>query len=349
MRKLAVTMLLAGAFCFEAPAQSGLPLVQPDAGFVLGVEWRRIVDSPAGVMFTDEMLKSGNLAGKGLEKAFIHSLDSLIIASPASALAKSATQPPVLVVLKGHFETAQIRGLLGAEARTMEKYRSVELLSPPDGAAGTRIAVLDAGTILAGDRAQVCAAIDRIKSGRLTAARAGILEGIADLAAKNDLWMIVEVPASAAKDAPAPMAQMFSGVRSAELGVSLQQGLALRLNVLAKDNASAKTMTDALQGLIAMAAMSQDQASQPSLDFLRKMRIAPEGSRVKLELALDQSEFEKILKDAQNTRVAAGAPASPAASATTMAPQVQHAGPKTIRISGLDGGPVEVPLAATQK
>jgi hypothetical protein len=342
-------MVLAGAFGVHAPAQSGLPMVQPDAGFVLGVEWRRIVDSPAGAMLTDQIKKSGTPAQQGLEEAFIRGLDSVVIASPASALAKSGTQPPVLVILKGRFASAQIRGLLGAEARSVEKYHSVELLSPPDGAADTRIALLDAGTILAGDRAQICAAIDRIKTGHLNPARGGIMEGVADLAAKNDLWMVVQVPANATKDAPAPMAQMFSGVRSAELGVSLQQGLALRLNVLAKDEGSAKTMADAVQGLMAMAAMSQGQASQPSLDFLRKMRIAPEGSRVKLELALDQGEFEKILKDARNASMAALAPTKPAAIGTIAPPPAERAAPKTIRISGLDGGPVEVPLTGTQK
>src|SRR5438045_1427299 len=111
MGKLAVTITLIGVFGAQAPAQSGLPLVQPDAGFVLGIEWRRIMDSPAGVMLTDQILKTGRLEGKGLEKTFIRSLDSLVIASPASALAKSTTQPPVLIVLKGHFETGQIRGL----------------------------------------------------------------------------------------------------------------------------------------------------------------------------------------------------------------------------------------------
>src|SRR5262249_49722882 len=104
---------------------------------------------------------------------------------------------------------------------------------------------------------------------------------------------------------------------------------------------------DALQGLMAMAAMSQPQQSQQSLDFLKKVRIAPEGPRVKLELALDQAEFAKMLKDAQNTRMAGPAPKPQTAPAATRPPE--PAGPKTIRISGLDGGPKEIPLNTTQK
>jgi hypothetical protein len=98
----------------------------------------------------------------------------------------------------------------------VEKYRGVELLmaagaAPAPGSKAEpdqiRVAFLDANTILAGDRIELRMAIDRIKTGKLTASRGGILAGIGDLVAANDLWMVVEMPASALKDLLAVMAE----------------------------------------------------------------------------------------------------------------------------------------------
>lgn len=257
----------------------------------------------------------------------------------------------MLIIVKGRFNMDQLRQLAMTGAKDIEKHRSVELFEMPQGTPTTpakavavnktRIAFLDGNTILAGDRAEVKAAIDRLKLGRLTAPKGGVLDGIGALASKNDLWMVIDIPASALKDAPPAAAQMFAGVRGAELGMSFQQGFGLQMNIRAKDEASAATVAQALQGLIAMGAMSQSQSPQ-SAEMLKKLQITTEKSRVRLALALDKSQLEQIIKEAQTSRVAASTPKTPA----TRAPE--PTGPRAIRITGLDSGPVEVPLAQTK-
>jgi ribosomal protein L12E/L44/L45/RPP1/RPP2 len=86
-----------------------------------------------------------------------------------------------------------------------------------------------------------------------------------------------------------------------------------------------------------MGAMSQSQSPQAG-EVLKKIRITPENSRVKLALSLDRSELEKMIKEAQSS--AASVPKKSA-----IAPPAEPAGPRTVRITGLDSGPVEVPLA----
>src|SRR4029077_3988147 len=108
-----------------------------------------------------------------------------------------------------------------------------------------------------------------------------------ELASKNDLWMMVEIPPSALKDAPPAAAQMFSAVKSTSLGMSFGQGFGMEMNVRTKDAASAASMSQTLQGLIAMASMSQGATPQ-STEMLRKIQIATEGTQVKLSLALDK-------------------------------------------------------------
>ena len=346
MRQFVAVMGLMGAFSLSTPAQTSLGLIQPDAGLVFGIEWRKIVDSSIGGLLTDQ-IKSNLPPVPGLESlqnTLLHDVDSVLIASSASGLSKGASRPPVLIVVKGRFNVDQLRSLIPAKSLSVERYRGVELLIASGGAptpaskAGpdqTRVAFLDANTILAGDQAELRAAIDRIKTGKLTGSDHGILAGIGELTAGNDLWMVVEIPPSALKDAPPMAAQMFSGVKSTELGMSFGPGFGMQVNIRTKDDAAAQSMQQGLQGLIAMAGMSQSENPQ-SAEMIKKIRITAENSRVKLALALDRAELEKLIKEMK--------PSGKPLTATTPATIPQPAGPKSIRITGLDSGPVEVPF-----
>ena len=80
--------------------------------------------------------------------------------------------------------------------------------------------------------------------------------------------------------------------------------------------------------------------------MIKKIRITPEGSRVKLALALTRSELEKMIQEAQTARTT---PSTPSAPRSEPARAPEPSGPKTIRITGLDSGPVEVPLSDAKK
>src|SRR5260370_16946683 len=120
-----------------------------------------------------------------------------------------------------------------------------------------RVAFLDANTILAGDRGEVRNAIDRIKTGRLTEANRGMLAGVAELASKNDLWMMLEIPANALKDAPPGAAQMFAAVKSTSLGMSFGQGFGMQMNVRTKANPPPHPMPQPIQAPTALPAITQ--------------------------------------------------------------------------------------------
>jgi hypothetical protein len=361
MRRLTCLLVLTAVFCLLAPAQSGLQIIQPDAGVAFGIEWRRMVDSVAGAAFADQFTKSdlSKFPGfQGLQGSLLHDLDSVLIAAPMSSLGKDITQPPALVVVKGRFNLAQLRSLLVKKGQTVESYRAIELLGTPSQPApgakavpdNNRVAFLDANTILAGDRAQIRAAIDRVKSGQLTQRHTGALAGVAELAAANDMWMAFAIPQNSMKDVPAPMGQMLADVRSAEIGMSFQDGLAFRMNVRTKDDDSAKLVAQTLQGLVGMAALSQPQNPQ-SLDTLKKLKITPEGSQVGITLALDRSELDKMIKEAQATRQAQSSRATVTARPMISGPPPppERSGPKNIRITGLDSGPIEIPLSDAKK
>jgi hypothetical protein len=347
MRKFMAVAVLIGAGTLLAQSQAGLGLIQPDAGFVFGIEWRKIVDSSIGAMMKEQIGKAQLPpipAAAALLDTLMHDLDSVVIASSASALNKTAgATPAALVVLKGSFKP-ELRSLLQSSAKKSEKYRAVDILTMPQEQSAAipsapnqnRIAFLDEHTLLAGDIAEMRAAIDRAQSGRLTSPRRGILEGAASLAAANDLWIVFDLPANALKDAPQQAAQMFAGVKGAELGISFQQGLGLELNVRTKDDAAAATVSQALQGLVALGAMSQSQSPQAG-EVLKKITIRPENSRVKLALSLDKAELERMIKEAQSS-------AAKAVPRTVAAPAPAPKSNQPIRITGLEGGTIEVPV-----
>ncbi len=359
MRRFAVFLAVGSAICGLASAQPGLELIQPDAGIVLGIEWRKILDSPLGATLNEQFEKSSPMPPQmqRLQEIFRHNLDSIIIAASARALAKGTTQPPMLVVVKGRFEASQIREMMKLLSPKIEQYHSVELMSFPDLAAMSsapaapnsalamapmlRAAILDDATILLGDAGEVRAAIDRAKGGRLTAPRKGILTGAGDLISGNDVWMVLSIPADALKDAP-PAAQMMAGIRGLEFGIAFQEGFGIHLNLSGKDANSATSLAQAIQGFVAMAAMSKDQSPE-TVEMLRKVQIVPDGSRVRVALNLDRNEVQRLIEAAKASR------AAPVAKSTAPVRAPEPRGPKSIRITGLDSGPVEMPLAVSHK
>jgi hypothetical protein len=202
--------------------------------------------------------------------------------------------------------------------------------APPPEAVGIvarmRIVFLDDTTILIGDGAEVRRAIDRASAGSLPPAD-GILAHAADLSSKKDIWMAGNPPPGAMKGSPGA-AQMMSGVSDFELGISFQLGLALELSFSAENPKSAGTLAQGVQSLIAVIAMSD--AGSPRTGILKQVRISSEDSRVRLSLHLEPSQLRKLMEDAN--AIPAIHPAEPSP-------------PKTIRIIGLEQGPVEVPLA----
>ena len=107
------------------------------------------------------------------------------------------------------------------------------------------------------------------------------------------------------------------------------------VGLLTKDEAAAQSMLEGLQGLLGLAAMSQSESPQAA-QILKKISITSEKSRVKMALALDRSEVEKMIQEAKAS--------SKAAPVVKTAPTPGPAGPKSIRITGLEGGPVELPV-----
>ncbi|MBI3470869.1 MAG: hypothetical protein HY013_05890 [Candidatus Solibacter usitatus] len=87
---------------------------------------------------------------------------------------------------------------------------------------------------------------------------------------------------------------------------------------------AAKTLATSVQSMIQLALMSQAKDHPEAAQALNKVLVSSDGATVRLSLSLDPVELEKSL-------AAAKRPAQPVR--------------QTIRIEGLDQGPVEVPVS----
>jgi hypothetical protein len=320
-----------------------LQLVPTDAGLLVGVEWRRVLASATGAAIQKGLQESGFSAAGPFDqigRVLTEDIDSILLAASAAELAKPGQQMNALVVVRGRFHPAQVRQWFPGKSETAG---GVELFAPANGKPPTtRFAVLDAGTLLFGERREVVAAIRRKSAPAPGGAASRLLQRAGGLSAGNDIWIVLEAPpggfqppAAPKGQAAHPAAQLLAEVTGLDLGLSFTGGFQLQANLQAKSEAAAQNLGTAVQGLMAIAAMnSQDP---PAAEMLQKTQVAHRGSEVQISLRLTEAEMAQSLSRLPSARAgAAGRPARPA--------EPRRAEPGKIRIVGADSGPVEIPV-----
>lgn len=319
MRTFVAVALLAAALQGQSPdAAAFLP---PKAGLIVGIHWQRLLASPMGAALREQMrgnkLPSHPLMDGTLK--LIEDIDSVVIAGSAPGAGK-LKDPAFLVVVKGRFEAAQLRPLF-QRGGPPEMYQGLEVWAPDKAdPKAPRLALFDSQTLVFGERRQLTAALDRQRAQAI----AGLPPRALELAAGNDFWMIMDTPPGLLAGGPPMASQMLAGVTRVESGTSFANGLSTRIHLLTQSDGAAKTLATSVQSMIQLALMSQAKDHPEAAQALNKVLVSSDGATVRLSLSLDPVELEKSL-------AAAKRPAQPVR--------------QTIRIEGLDQGPVEVPVS----
>jgi hypothetical protein len=345
-------------------------LLRPESGFLLGVQWRKALSMLPADILKKQLAVSGLAASADAadaESVILEDIDAVYVAgSPARDVA-AGRQTPVLAIVRGRFDRTRMQGLLRGHG---EIYRRVLLMTPPGvSPPQTRVAMLDEGTILIGDRKEMMAALDRLAAPSAPQpagkTRTTLLDRAEVLAKQNDLWLLIDAPpggfqppppqarGSGASAAFVPSPEILSNLRGLDLGVSFSGGLRLQVGLRAKSAEAGKNLAAAVQGLLALAALSQ-QAKPEALDALRRIEIEPQASTVNVSLSLTEQEVRKVYAEMQASAKNASARrfGGPAVSGGNVAvsgadrPSPAGKTPRrgTIRILGQDTGTVEVPV-----
>ena len=284
----------------------------------------------------------------GLTQALTESVDSIVLAASAQTLVRPADNLPMLVIVRGRFNAERLHQWFPGKS---ERVAGVELITPsnvkpPD----SRLAFLDAGTLLFGDRRELLAAIRRKSAPPATRPASPLLNRASALAVGNDFWIAMDAPPGGFKQpagsppaASTPGAQFLSEVTGLDLGLSFTSGFGLDASLRAKSEQAAQQLGIAVQGLIAMAAMNS-QENPEGAKMLQKVQIAQAGPAVRINLRLTEAEMAQSMAQLQAARGNAVAP-RPAAG---LAPEPRRARQGKIRIVGADAQPVEVPVKPAQ-
>ncbi len=128
-----------------------LPLAHPNAKLLLGLDWRRILESPLGPVVQEQVQKGGHALLGFLDS--IDNVDRILVSSPG---ADDEGRAPLLVVGEGRFLLPKIREMAKSDGAVSRKYNDVELLVPPNATnTDLHFALLDGHTILFGDGTSV--------------------------------------------------------------------------------------------------------------------------------------------------------------------------------------------------
>jgi hypothetical protein len=348
-------VLSIGAACFgQTPGALDDPavtqLLPPDAGLLIGIEWRRTLASASGAAIQKAWtgLPAAGPQFSQLAQALTEDVDSILLAGSAQTLVRPADELTMLVIVRGRFNAERLRLWFPGKS---ERVGGVEVITPSNvKPADSRLALLDAGTVLFGDRGELLAAIRRRSAPPAARTASPLLGRASALAAANDFWVAMEAPpggfkppAASPAAATTPDVQFISQLTGLDLGLSFTSGFGLDASLRAKSEPAAQQLRIAVQGLIAMAAMNS-QENPESAEMLKKVQISQAGPAVRINLRLTGEEMAQSVARLQAARANPALAAGPAARPA----EPRRAQPGKIRIVGADATPVEVPVKPAQ-
>jgi len=318
--------------------------IHPNAKALISIDWRHIRQSHVGTMLREKWVDSGPGANiPGVE--FLNDVDRVVISSAERNPGDTAGEPPVMIVVRGHFDLAKARRLLASHGAKAQMFNSLQVYRPQGkNTKDIAFVLLDAQTILVGDSRSIFGSLER--NTFPTAPDANTIPARAtELDANYEFWAIISASSPMTNDR---LMGFFTGgdlgteARGFELGVSLKNGLIADNAVMFQSESAAKTMATELSKLLKIAI--KEKMGEPAMvDFGKKLKISAEGAAVKIRLHLTAQELEK------NAQIFAASHQQPAAPLAGVRPVVTPIPPpekpekKVIRIEGLDEGPREIP------
>lgn len=344
-------------FVSALSAQTSTPaweLANPNAKILVGIDVRGLRESEVGKSFSARMDAKGSptpalpFRVPGME--LLTDIDSVFLSSTgeipkttpakpgASSQAAASKNPPFLIVLKGTFPDEHLRPLLAGKHPS---YKAVNIYGA-SGAGSGNLAVLDEHTVIFGDEKSIHFAIDR-KGTAVAHALSPAFVRAQELAASNDVWVVAKDTASSLQQAAGanPFASEVDGL---EIGMRLREGLGLDVNLATKSEAAAGMLAQMLTSEIESAVAKKADDPQVA-ELVHKLHVGSQGNLMTVHLALTQEEMQRSIELTRAARMNAGKTRTEGVSTASAAPPpAQPAGPRKVRIYGLDEGVREITL-----
>jgi hypothetical protein len=283
-------------------------------------------------------------------------VDSTVGPKPAAAKPAATSNPAFLLTVNGTFPDEHLRPLLTGPHPS---YKGINVYRGT-GANSFSIAILNEHTILCGDEKSIYRAIDRETVG--AKAIGPLFARARELAATNDIWMLVQDESGNLKKATGADAAFASEIKGLELGLALRDGFNMDVTLATKTEAAAQAMSQLFLTQM-KSALASKMDDQMAAEFWKKVKVGADGGRLRVQIALNKEELAANIKMMQEQQ-ASGGPAKFASRTTTESPSTRSASPppavsqpafvapppvappkpRIIKIYGLDEGVREVNL-----
>jgi hypothetical protein len=312
-----VVSLLAASAAMAAEIPLG-ELAPPGTKVAIGINVRGLVDAPVVKSLGNQAQNLGaKLAATGHLTGFdpLKDLDQILILSTGEG-----DKAPMLAVLRGRFDLQQL-------APGTTRYHDVAMIDvgyAAGPAAGGAMALLDGEIALAGDRAQVQAAIDRRGSGaRLNAELASRIDS---MRMRYDIWAIGDCPEGLA--GPPGAAEALRSVDRFSFGAALRQGAEVVAEV------HARLPEDAAKIQVAMGLLESALKAQQPADSAAKFDLHAEDGNFQILLSIPEGELEKAVEMQRKMLVSAvskGWQPKAMPAPARVVPEPEHVQPQPLR------------------
>jgi hypothetical protein len=293
----------AGVFTASAADSQLLSLVMPDAKVLAGVNVDSAKASPFG-MYVLTQLQSNNtqlqqlIALTGFDPT--RDVDEVLAATDATPGGKT---PSGLALARGNFNPSMITTVAIGKGAATEVYNGVTIIEDPNKMAG--IAFLSPTLVIAGDIANVKAAIDRPGTGQ--SLPSAVIGQVNQWSGADDAWVVTTVPLSSLLPAGAttgaatgnPMANPIAGVAQQVLqmaaGVKFGNSVVGTAAIQADNAADATQLANTLQFLVNLAQMQSQNSSQLT-SLAKGFTVSAQATTVNVNVTLPEAQFQQLFQ-----------------------------------------------------
>ncbi len=222
---------------------------------------------------------------------------------------EGAQKPHFVAVARGSFNVAALSAELRAHQAVVEQHRGFDVYGPPKPASSGeeegRFVFLDAKTVLAGTRAAVLGALDRkVSGGPSLQDKAALLSRVQSIRGSGQVWAVSETPGEIVSGAlprdpsaqGSNFARIFASMQNSTFAADLMNGLDLKAAGVCKTAQDAKTLGEALRGLLAMGRLAINPQEPEMLALLDGVRVEERDTQLDVFVQVDMKTLEKILE-----------------------------------------------------
>jgi hypothetical protein len=293
----------AGVLTASAADSQLLSMVMPDAKVLAGVNVDSAKGSPFGLYMLTQMQSNNTELNQLIALTGFDPTRDVHEVLAATSATPGGKTPTGLVLARGNFDIAMISSAATAKGATIETYNGATIVEDPEKGAG--IAFVNSTLVVAGDIANVKAAIDRPSTGQ--ALPGGVSSQVSQWSGSEDAWIVTTVPlgalmpsnaaAPAAGSSPMgnPMAGVMQQIQQMSGGVKFGSSVVGTAAIQADNAADATQLAATMQFLVNLIQM-QSQKDPQMASLAQAFSVTAQGTTVNVKMTLPEAQFQQLLQ-----------------------------------------------------